>query len=517
MKVKCPYCKRPLKIPYDKIKQRVLDENPSSYGPWIAAIVAGIGIAGALGLVGGTILTRSNEKKAQIQISQLQSELEKLTTDKQTATAELKEEVEKQANDRQVAIRTRQQVEPQQITRRSTSSRLGQRNLANNRILQPNDPRLPIARNSRRGFQPVPVPNSDSGNLIPDRPTQSVFQNPELITFLSGERVSEIQVESGESGPFGTTQFKANKARSGFYFHIVEARINTLAWPKEKIEFGEQHGVNIKSTDILLETADGQLVHPSFASYGMPAGLGSKKVGFAPGPLRNIALVFGQEAVGDKPAGIMQIYVARSGLRENQVTVAKGGIIDPDRKAFQIYFAFSVPVRSKVKAVGLSKIRGAATDRSRMISRSQIPPTRRNRSIETPLGIIDVSNVAIAYSKEGETITVNRYKLRRNHVLVIVPVTAKEKRTLTRISDWFLVSMDGRKCPLVGIWDPDGKTITGVGSMSASGSPKSPQTNKFLFDVPIGAGPLDLYIGAKSIGQVTSKEISPPQSTPRDR
>lgn len=88
---------------------------------------------------------------------------------------------------------------------------------------------------------------------------------------------------------------------------------------------------------------------------------------------------------------------------------------------------------------------------------------------------------------------------------------------LTRISDWFLVSIDGRKCPLVGIWDQDGKTITGVGSMSAYGSPRSPQTNKFLFDVPIGTGPLDLYIGAKNIGQVISKEIPLIQSRPRRR
>jgi tartrate dehydratase alpha subunit/fumarate hydratase class I-like protein len=116
MRVKCPHCKRTLNIPYEKIKQRVLDENPSSYGPWIAAIIVGIGIAGTLGLIEGMVLTRSKEQKAQIKISQLQKELAKFTIDRQTTTAELKQErnkhtstelkekIEIQTNDEQSAI-----------------------------------------------------------------------------------------------------------------------------------------------------------------------------------------------------------------------------------------------------------------------------------------------------------------------------------------------------------------------------------------------------------------------------
>jgi hypothetical protein len=528
MKMKCPYCKKPLKIPYDKIKQRVLDENPPSYGPWIAAIVAGIGIAGALGLVVGMFLTRSNENKAQILISQLQREKEKLTRDlqttttelnkerdKQTATAKLKEQIEKRTNDRQAAIRERQQIEPRQIPGQSTPSRLGQRNLSNIRTLQPDNTRFPLARNSRRGSQPVPVPGADSGNLIPDRPAPSVFQNPELITFLPGERASEIQISSG-TGPFGIPQYKTNKAPRGFYFHIVESRINTLAWPKEKIEFDERDGINIDSTDIVLETMDGQLIHPSFASYGMPAGPGSKKIGFAPGPLRNVTLAFGQGAVGDRPAGMMDVHVARPGPRRDLVEVETGVSIDPDRKAYRLYFAFSVPARSQVKEVGLSKDCNVATGGSQTSSRSRTPPTRQNRSIDTPLGTIDVRDVDIEYPKRGQTITVNQYELQRNHVLVIVPVTTTRKRMLTRVSDWSLVSTDGRKYPLVGVKEPDGQTITGIGSMSAAGSPRGPQTTKFLFDVPISAGPLDLYIGDKNLGQVISKEIEP-RSTLRTR
>jgi len=192
--------------------------------------------------------------------------------------------------------------------------------------------------------------NSDSVNPTPDTRTLSVFQNTNLITFFRGERVSEIPVSSG-SGPFGIPQFKENKAPPGFYFYVVESRVNTLAWPKEKIEFGGQDGVKIKSTDIVLETNDGRRIHPSFASY--MSDFRTKKRAFAPGPLRNIALVFGQGAVDGKPADIMEIYVARPGPRGDLVAVEKGGAIDPDRKAFRIDFAFSVPVGARIKTVGL--------------------------------------------------------------------------------------------------------------------------------------------------------------------
>ena len=571
MKVKCPYCKRPLKIPYEKIKQRVLDENPSSYGPWIAAIVAGIGIAGALGLVGGTILTRSNEKKAQIQITQLQRELAKLTRDQQTATAEskeerdqqtataeLKKEVEKQVNDHQAAINEKQQVEPQQITRRSISSRLGQRDLSNIKTLQPDDPRFPIARNPRRrsqplpvpnsdlgspkrnesslhiarnprsGFQPAPVPESKSDNLQSETSTQSVLQNSELITFLPGERASEISIIS-EINQIGISQFKANKAPQGFYFHIVQSNINTLPWPKEKILYfpdettslssliEHKDGVRIKNTDIVLETVDGRLIHPSFVSYGVPVSLGSKKVGFASGPFENIALFLGQANVNGTKTNVMWLYVTRPGPEKNMTETERIGLKDTDPKEVELFFAFLVPHNAEIKTVSLNKSRRTATKESPVRSRPQTPPAELNRSIETPLGTCDVSDVAIAYPKKGETITVNQYELRQNHVLVIVPVTTKKKRTLTCVSDWSLVSIDGRKCPLVGVKDPDGKIITGIGSMSAAGSPRSPQTTEFLFDVPIGAGPLDLYIGTKCIEQVFSEEISPSQSTPRPR
>jgi hypothetical protein len=526
MKVKCPYCKRPLQIPYEKIKQRVLDENPPSYGPWIAAIVAGIGIAGALGLVGGTILTKSKEQKAQILMPQLQERVQRLTRDLQAATAELneernkrvataklKEEIEKKANDLQAAIRERQQVEPRQIPRQSISSQLDQRDLSNIRTLQPDDPRFPIARNSRGGLRQVPVPNSDQANQTPDRPASSVIQKSELITFLPGKRASGISVSSGTNA-IGIPQYKTTKAPRGFYFHIVESRVNTLAWPKENIEFDERDGVNIKSTDIVLETTNGKRIHPSYASYGLPADPGSKKVGFAPGPLRSIALVYGRGAIGNRPAGIMQIYVARPGPRGNLVEVEEGGTFDPDRKAYPLYFAFSVPTGSQVKAVGLSENAGAGTNESQTRSRSQTtPPAERNRSIETPLGTIDISKVTTASPKRGGVITVGKYELRRNHVLVTVPVTTKEKRPLTTVSNWCLVSIDGRKCPLIGVRTQNGKVIIGIGGMSAN----LKQTNEFLFDVPMDVGPLDLYIGARNFGQVFSKEISPPRSTPRQR
>jgi hypothetical protein len=310
-----------------------------------------------------------------------------------------------------------------------------------------------------------------------------------------------------------------NQAPQGFYFHVVESRVNTLAWPKEKIEFDDKKGVNIKSTDIVLETADGQLIHPSFASFGMPVGLGSKtKIGFQLGPLRNIALVYGQGEVSGKPTGIMQIYVGRPGSRSDLVEVAKGMSLDPDQKAYRLYFAFSVPIGSQVRTVGLSKNFGAATDGSQTGPRSQTtPPAERNLSIETPLGTIDVSKVTVAYPKRGESIKVNTYQLRGNHVLVIVPVTTKATTGRVRISDWCLVSVNGMKCPFIGIRHSDGQTITGIESISVDGSPRSQQTSELLFDVPMDAGPLDLYIGDDNLGQVFSREISQPRSTSRPR
>jgi len=110
MKVKCPYCKRPLNIPYDKIKRRVMHEIPSNHGPWIAIIVAAVGIAGALGLVGGIISTRFKDKKAQTQIAQLQGRIDKLTKDRQAMTIEREGEAKRLPKRSQPAIVRRQPI-----------------------------------------------------------------------------------------------------------------------------------------------------------------------------------------------------------------------------------------------------------------------------------------------------------------------------------------------------------------------------------------------------------------------
>jgi DNA-directed RNA polymerase subunit RPC12/RpoP len=297
---------------------------------WRIGVIVMIGIAAALGVAGGMYIAGMEKAELRDQISFLKERQQKLLAKLQkNETAEL-----------------------QESRKQSSDSGSGRSVSSAERNPRTTGPDLPVPPYPRPVLQKVPVINSGSGRRAPDTPTQSAFQNTGLIIFHSGERVSEIPVSSGQ-GPFGIPQFKANKAPPGCCFYIVESRINTLDWPKEKIEFDGKEGVNIKSTDVILETADGQLIHPSFASFGMTE-IGTNKRGFAPGPLRNIALVFGQGAVNDKPAGIMQIYVARPGPREDLIEVENGGAIDPNRKAFSVYFAFSIPVNAEVKAVGLS-------------------------------------------------------------------------------------------------------------------------------------------------------------------
>ena len=67
MKIRCPYCRRGIRVPDAEMETQSSDETQPSRAPWIAAIIVAVGIAGPLGLLGGTLLTRSGEENAQSQ------------------------------------------------------------------------------------------------------------------------------------------------------------------------------------------------------------------------------------------------------------------------------------------------------------------------------------------------------------------------------------------------------------------------------------------------------------------
>ena len=211
------------------------------------------------------------------------------------------------------------------------------------------EPRFPIPEKTNTESQQRSYRNNYTNRSTQAKPIQTEFESTKLIRFLSGERSHDILI-SESLGPFGIPNYKTQRAPSDSYYYIVESRINTLDWPKEHIEFDKRQGVDINSKDIILETTDGKLFHPSFASFGM-SDTNSKRIGFAKGPLRNIALIFGQGTVGDKPAGIMSVYIARPGPEPKTIATANGGVIDPNLEEFRIVFAFILPHDAQVKKV----------------------------------------------------------------------------------------------------------------------------------------------------------------------
>lgn len=76
MKVRCPYCRKSVNVPDAETGTQSSDETRPSRAPWIAAIVVAVGIAGPLGLLAGTILTRSGEEQAQSQAAAPQANSE---------------------------------------------------------------------------------------------------------------------------------------------------------------------------------------------------------------------------------------------------------------------------------------------------------------------------------------------------------------------------------------------------------------------------------------------------------
>jgi hypothetical protein len=139
-------------------------------------------------------------------------------------------------------------------------------------------------------------------------------------------------------------------------------------------------------------------------------------------------------------------------------------------------------------------------------------PSRSLIGVDTPLGTVE--DVATA---GGGRMTVGSQSVKPGHVCVLLTVTARETREVSGLQDWVLADPRGRRYPWIGIMTEGGTIQGGLDYIKAVGTARSPETCRFVFEVPADVDRLDLYVGGSNMGVAINNQARRPQPGTRGR
>lgn len=211
----------------------------------------------------------------------------------------------------------------------------------------------PVGKTENRINEGSVAVKNNGSSVTPSKTTGGTSNVHHQWKSATGKSVTEIQV-TDKPDSFGMPRSRRETAPSGKVYHVVECIIDVKSSSPEYIDFLKKDAVNIRNTDIVLETDDSRSFHPTHVAFRQTAKSTSKKqreFEFEPGPLRNVALAPGEATLDGKAAKVLMIHVARWGPNANQFTTNSVGQLDPDLNAFKMAFAFQVPKSALVKRV----------------------------------------------------------------------------------------------------------------------------------------------------------------------